>query len=910
MKSLVLLALLFASPSLAWAQGGDLSSLGIAPGQLEGVCAPEWSAPFGHLPGVGNGGTGPGSINAAAVFDDGLGGGPMLYIGGTFNTVDGRPAKNFARWNGSGWESVGGGVNGVIWAMTVADVGSGPRLFLGGSFTLGGGAVTLANVCTWNGVTFADVGGGVNAPVYSLLNVPGGAGPNDLVVIGGSFITAGGITSGGFGINAKRVVTWNGAGFLALSSGFDDGIVFDLELFNGLIHACGTFFASGGTTMHEIARWSGSTWQAIGGGGATVGGGNMRAMTVYDDGNGPMLVVGGTFSFVGAPTVAASRIAAWNGSTWSALGAGLDGTYVLSLAVWDDGSGPDLYAAGAFDDAVAGGASKGIARWDGVTWSAVGAGIDTLPTLHPVNELVAFDDGSGEALWSLGSFIQAGGLSAGGVARWDGLAWSATSEGASHEIEVVCRGDFEGAPALYVGGPEFFSAPGAVHTQGLARYMNDSWSGFGSVEGSVEALVVFNDGSGPALYVGGSFTSVSNLPIANLARWNGFGWASVGGGGVAGTVKSLEVWNDGSGPALYVGGDIGTIGGLTVNALARWDGASWSGVGDGLGAGGAQVNDLVGHDGSLYATGAFSPSIGAPGNGIARWDGAAWHALGDGLEQGATSGVGQCLAVYDDGGGKRVFVGGEFDHAGGDPALEHLAAWDGTWGGPSANNEVLSLAVYDAGAGAALFAGGWFTQLGGVSCNRIGSWDGVAAQPMGPGISQLGSEVRTLVVHDDGSGNGPQLIIGGDFTIVPGVLPEGGSFLAAWGGCWDGVDAWTDLGFALPGTFGDPLLIGLGSLALGSENTLALLNAKPLEMAGLFLSLSSTPVPFVGGTLVPFPYIGPTVLTVSSTSTIVLDYTIAECLPPGTTLYAQWAIVDSGAIYGIALSNAVVGTTP
>ncbi len=65
----------------------------------------------------------------------------------------------------------------------------------------------------------------------------------------------------------------------------------------------------------------------------------VRAMVV--DGNGN-LYVGGNFTFIG--TVAASRIAKWNGSAWSALGTGMDNT-VNALAADSTGH---LYVGGAF----------------------------------------------------------------------------------------------------------------------------------------------------------------------------------------------------------------------------------------------------------------------------------------------------------------------------------------------------------------------------------------------------------------------------------------------------------------------------------------------------------------------------------------------------------------------------------
>jgi hypothetical protein len=56
------------------------------------------------------------------------------------------------------------------------------------------------------------------------------------------------------------------------------------------------------------------------------------------------LYVGGYFTTAGG--VSASNIARWNGSSWSALGSGVDST-VTALVVF----GPDLYVAGGFSAA-------------------------------------------------------------------------------------------------------------------------------------------------------------------------------------------------------------------------------------------------------------------------------------------------------------------------------------------------------------------------------------------------------------------------------------------------------------------------------------------------------------------------------------------------------------------------------
>ena len=88
------------------------------------------------------------------------------------------------------------------------------------------------------------------------------------------------------------------------------------------------------------------------------------ALTVFDDGSGPALYAGGTFTSAGG--VAANRIAKWNASSWSPLGSGMEGglasvPFVEDISVFDDGSGPALYAGGIFILSPAG--DSYLAKW-------------------------------------------------------------------------------------------------------------------------------------------------------------------------------------------------------------------------------------------------------------------------------------------------------------------------------------------------------------------------------------------------------------------------------------------------------------------------------------------------------------------------------------------------------------------
>ncbi|MDX2114994.1 MAG: hypothetical protein SFZ24_05145 [Planctomycetota bacterium] len=352
------------------------------------------------------------------------------------------------------------------------------------------------------------------------------------------------------------------------------------ELFVG-----GDFATIAGVSAARIARYNGSFWFPLGGGvNAPV-----RALAQWDaDGPGPgptLLIVGGDFTLAGA--VPASRIAAWNGSGWSALGAGVAGR-VSALASFDiDGAGPasaDLIAAGFFSSAGSVSASN-IARWDGAQWSPLDAGFD--------NEglaLLSFDaDGPGGAsplLYAAGWFGQAGSVDAARVAVWNGAAWSALGAGLSGPFPAIgrCLASFDpdgpgpAAEQLHVGG--IFTVAGESPALGAARWDGAAWhplaQGIGHPADAL-AIAPFDDTPGdaapPALFFAGAFAPVVGAVALNFAGWDGAAW-SASAGDVDRPVFALAAFDeDGPGPdssGLYVGGNFLAAGPIAAVRLARW----------------------------------------------------------------------------------------------------------------------------------------------------------------------------------------------------------------------------------------------------------------------------------------------------------------------------------------------------
>ena len=157
---------------------------------------------------------------------------------------------------------------------------------------------------------------------------------------------------------------------------------------------------------------------------------------------------------------------------------------------------------------------------------------------------------------------------------------------------------------------------------------------------SVSALTVFDDGGGPALYAGGSFTTAGGISANRIAKWDGTSWSALGTG-LGGWVRALTVFDDGGGPALYAGGDFTTAGGVDANYIAKWDGASWAPLSTGMGG-----------------------TIGFPGV--------------------------YALAVFDDDGGPALYAGGGFTTAG-----DNVSAYFAKWSCPRRRGDMNENAAID-----------------------------------------------------------------------------------------------------------------------------------------------------------------------------------------------------------------------
>lgn len=335
----------------------------------------------------------------------------------------------------------------------------------------------------------------------------------------------------------------------------------------------GSFSLTGQVFASNIARWDGAAWSMLGTGVS----GEVRAILVFDpDADGPapaLLIAAGAFTTAGG--VPASRIAAWNGTVWSALGSGVSGT-VNALAVFDpDGDGPlpaSLYVGGVFSGAGDGAASN-IARWDGASWSAAGQASNEVVALA----VLPLQIGGPISLIAGGWFTSIGGIGAARVAAFDGVTWAALGAGLGGPFPVIAQ-SIARFDSLYVGG--IYTSAGGIKAHGLSCWGGAAWSpvenGVGYPAEARAMAVHDDDGDGPnppSLFVAGNYLPSVGGPGNNIAAWDGAQWRTLGPGTSAGVWALASFDEDGEGPdpaALFIGGEFTAAGGLPIARLARW----------------------------------------------------------------------------------------------------------------------------------------------------------------------------------------------------------------------------------------------------------------------------------------------------------------------------------------------------
>ena len=561
-----------------------------------------------------------------------------------------------------------------------------------------------------------------------------------------------------------------------------------------------------------VARFDGTSWNALGSG--IVGGGasidhDVRDFALYQG----ELVAAGTFTFAGVQP--ALSIARFDGVDWQPLGAGLDLSFaftgsVFSLAVYQG----DLYASGEFN--LAGGAPvQGLARWDGSQWHDVGGGFPPLGGSTP-GFAWKMAVGPDDLLYLVGQFPSAGGTpGTKDIATWDGQSWGTVGGGFTGGGGGGVRDLAWYQGELWAVGA-YDLAPGGANAEKAAIWNGSAWRAAGnfpdtSIGTRIEAIAVY----GADVYLGGNIASVDGVSLRRLARFDGSVWSSPGGvfaNSINQFVIDLTVLNG----TLWVGGEFSSVGYLAPgnavvvsNSIGAFDGTQWSAVGKGLGVNGAVRSSTV-WNGKTVAIGSFNQAGDALVGGVALFDGTSWESLGTftGGAAGAT--------VFQ---GDLVVVGG-FSSVNGVSTPAPAARFDGTqWQalGTGALANAVTAAVFEGQLYAAADFGLW--RLDGTQWNQVGM--------------QVFGTPYALQAHAG------RLYLGGSYSFGQGNVFEwdGASLTVLGGGTNDAVRALC--------SFGEDLIVGGEFSTAGGSPTQRLARWDGKTWSGIG-SLTGTDVTALG----------------------------------------------------------------
>ncbi|MBC8160267.1 MAG: hypothetical protein H7Z42_03525 [Roseiflexaceae bacterium] len=506
--------------------------------------------------------------------------GTNLFVGGSFTQAGGKTVGGIARWAGGQWSALGSGTNGEVYSLRLAN----NALYAAGGFGQAGGVANTLRLARWDGTAWSSLRTDLlfSDPPEDFINAVGVL-PDGRVFIGGDFNDGGEPLLSNIGI-------WDGTRWRGTGLGLEDGPGFlGADSYAVAVNAQGQVFVGGefetlgGLPFRHIAMWDGNDWQDIGG-----TDGDVSALLIRGD----ELYVAGGFTRVGN-NLPASKIARYNMTTktWSALGTGLPGGYVNTIAF----VGEMLYAGGTeFPSDV----DCCLWKYDGATWAPFSQRYRTQPF---------FDVGTRTNVLALASDGQR--LIVGGrFLDLDERATGAQVGGQDGINEIFVYNPADDSVALFGTGADNNQYPASVRT-----------------------IAIASDG----IYIGGQFKSINGVAAINIARVDANGWAALGTGAFSAPDDDLD---DGVstiveyGGDLYVGGHFETAGVEAFN-IARWNkqAQQWSALGCGIARNGEtlsveQVSEIAIQpaglpNAGLYAAGGIAEAGCAPSMGFAIWNG-------------------------------------------------------------------------------------------------------------------------------------------------------------------------------------------------------------------------------------------------------------------------------------------------
>lgn len=420
-----------------------------------------------------------------------------VYIGGTFTTVNGLPINGIAKWDGTTWSGLAGGIQ-TSGGQRVYSIefDSANNIYVGGDFN--------------------------NALDNSLAPVP----------------------------NTSRIVKWDGTSWVSMYAGTGlngevRSIVFNSA--DGLLYVGGAFSNINGVTIGRLATWNGGTsWSSVYGASF-----NNTVLKICFDASYNLYVGGEFTSVTSTPSITTQYIAKLNSATnqWETLGSDLinNAQSVSALAYNSDTN--EVYIGGRFLN-IGSTQFSNLAKWNCQTLSYEKFYTSSSNTAYGtvLNRPTAsiYISPYSKRTYFTGFFSSYNTLmDVYGTYKIDAVTNQFSS------INIPSGQGFVSCIAKY--GSDIIFACGSTSRE-IRKYnpITGTWTTIGTLNSEITCMVAYNS----YLYVGGFFTTINGLPCKRFAMYTGSTWIEVGGG-VNNAVFGIDI--DNTGTNLYVTGRFTTV---------------------------------------------------------------------------------------------------------------------------------------------------------------------------------------------------------------------------------------------------------------------------------------------------------------------------------------------------------------
>ncbi len=428
---------------------------------------------------------------------------------------------------------------------------------------------------------------------------------NDILYAGGSFT---GVDS----IEANCIASYDGISWKSLGTGFKKEFqiarVETMEFYKGELYIGGMFTSIDGKNIANLAKWNGSSWNAVGKN-TTQPNSRITKLLKFKD----WLIIFGQFLKI--DNIPANQIALWDNFRFGSLNAGLDILPRDGIVFKDN-----LFVYTNYYDGISN--VNEFRRFDGLKWHTIYQpedfkNINTFQLTATEKELYTYDYFS--TVYKIeNDSLKLTNLNPNGhplIVKNGKIDYSISNKFSSGEI--IAQVDYH--DKIILGGS--FKNIDDCRCVSLALVDSGKLNPIGNISSIFQAGLwgtIYSslyDSIHNELIVSGNFQFSGKYLANNIAKWDGKHWKNIGNGFNAYAKKMIFFKNE-----IYAIGYFSRTGSDAINGLIKWNGSKWITVANTN----KTINDIVVFENNLYLSGAFDTINGTRKSYFVKYDGSSF----------------------------------------------------------------------------------------------------------------------------------------------------------------------------------------------------------------------------------------------------------------------------------------------